>query len=272
MEIKYGPEIEDARSFLSNLSGDKKITFVTTSNRGPYVEKQGESPKSTQLARHLAQKLKERGVDVELIDASKLKIYNCLGCVSEVNGNHCGSKDSNVKDKEKNPNGLLRCWASHDFEDDELWKISKSMYESQAIVFFGSQRWGNVNAIYQKVIERLDWIESMHTTMGEKNSVAGIKAGMILIGQNWRVAETLEIQKEVLQFFGFKTPPELFIGWQYTRDVYDESEASYKNAPNTFEQAWNMPVYRWEKEEKAEATSESKFYTFKEFLNEISKL
>lgn len=272
MEVKYGPEIEDARAFLTALSPFKKVTFVTTSNRGEYVSKKGESPKSTQLAENLAQKLKERGVKVEVIDASKLKIYNCLGCVSEVNGNHCGTKDSEVKDKDKNPNGLLRCWASHDYEDDELWKISKSMYESQAIIFFGSQRWGNVNAIYQKVIERLDWIESQHTTMGEKNSVSEIQAGMILIGQNWRVAETLDVQKQVLDFFGFKTSDELFLGWQYTRDVYDESEASYKNAPDTFSQAWNVPIYKWDKNQKEENQSERVFYTFKEFLNEISKI
>ena len=110
MEVKYGPEIEGIRSFLDTLSRHKKVTFVTTSTRSPYVEKKGESPKSSQLARHLAQKLKERGVNVEIFDAAKLKIYECLGCVSEVNGNHCGSIDSKLDDKEKNPNGLLRCW------------------------------------------------------------------------------------------------------------------------------------------------------------------
>lgn len=268
MEVKYGPEIEDIRSFLDTLSRHKKVTFVTTSTRSPYVEKKGESPKSSQLARHLAQKLKERGVNVEVFDAAKLKIYECLGCVSEVNGNHCGSIDSKLDDKEKNPNGLLRCWASHDFEDDELWKISKSLYESQAIIFFGSQRWGGVNSVYQKLIERLDWIENMHASMGEKNSVEKIQAGLVLIGQNWRVQESLELQRKVLEFFGFLVPEELYIGWQYTRDVYDESPQSYKNAPDTFEQAWNMPIFKWQKEEP----NESKFLTFRDFLNEIAKL
>lgn len=268
MEIKYGPEIEDIRGLLSKLSAHKKVTFVTTSNRSPYVEEKGESPKSSQLAKHIQRKLEERGIKVELIDAAKLTIHNCLGCVSEINGNHCGSKDSEVKDKEKNPNGLLRCWASHDFDDDELWKISKSLFESQAIIFFGSQRWGNVNAIYQKLIERLDWIENMHSCYGDKNSVSEIEAGLVLIGQNWRVRESLEVQQKVLEFFGFKTPSELFLGWQYTRDIYDESEQSYLNAPNTFEQSWNMKIFRWSKEE----TSENRFWTFKEFLYEIDNL
>jgi len=277
IEIKYGPEIEDLRRFMEVLSVHKKVVFVTTSSRSPYVEKFGESPKSSQLARHIAQRLKEKGVDVEVIDAAKLNIHNCLGCVSEIHGNHCGVKESKLKDEEKNPNGLLRCWASHDFKDDELWKISKSIYESQAVIFFGSQRWGSVNAVYQKIIERLDWIENMHTTLGEDNSVKDIQAGLVVIGQNWRVLDSLETQKKTLEYFGFQTPDPLFIGWQYTRDVDDESKESYKNAPNTFEQAWNMKLFRWEKPKGTELSSEkdvkeSQFLTFNDFLGKIKSL
>lgn len=199
-----------------------------------------------------------------------------MGCVSEIHGNHCGVKESAVKDKEKNPTGNLRCWASHDFDDDELYKIVNSLYDSQAIIFFGSQRWGSVNAIYQRLIERLDWIENMHSTLGEKNTVKGIQAGLIVIGQNWKVAESLETQKKVLEFFGFDTPEDLFIGWQYTRDANDESPESYKNAPDTFEMSWNMPLYHWEKKEGTELSVEKNegetFRTFNEFISEIKKL
>ena len=199
-----------------------------------------------------------------------------MGCVSEIHGNHCGVKEAAVKDKEKNPTGNLRCWASHDFEDDELYKIVNSLYDSQAIIFFGSQRWGSVNAIYQRLIERLDWIENMHTTLGEKNTVEGIQAGLIVIGQNWKVEESLDTQKKVLEFFGFDVPEELFIGWQYTRDANDESPESYKNAPDTFEISWNMPLYHWEKEEGTELSVEKNesetFKTFNEFISEIKKL
>ena len=276
MEIKYGPEIEDIGRFLDKLTPHKKVTFVTTSTRSPYVEKNGESPKSNQLAMHLAEKLRSRGPKVEVINAAKLKIHDCMGCVSEIHGNHCGVKEAAVKDKEKNPTGNLRCWASHDFEDDELYKIVNSLYDSQAIIFFGSQRWGSVNAIYQRLIERLDWIENMHTTLGEKNTVEGIQAGLIVIGQNWKVEESLDTQKKVLEFFGFDVPEELFIGWQYTRDANDESPESYKNAPDTFEISWNMPLYHWEKEEGTELSVEKNesetFKTFNEFISEIKKL
>ena len=276
MEIKYGPEIEDIGRFLDKLTPHKKVTFVTTSTRSPYVEKNGESPKSNQLAMHLAEKLRSRGPKVEVINAAKLKIHDCMGCVSEIHGNHCGVKEAAVKDKEKNPTGNLRCWASHDFEDDELYKIVNSLYDSQAIIFFGSQRWGSVNAIYQRLIERLDWIENMHTTLGEKNTVEGIQAGLIVIGQNWKVEESLDTQKKVLEFFGFDVPEELFIGWQYTRDANDESPESYKNAPDTFEISWNMPLYHWEKEEGTELSVEKNesetFKTFNEFISKIKKL
>lgn len=243
LQVAYGPEVINIYPFLNALSTMKKVLFVTTSNRSPYVEKQGEVAKSSQLARHFQELLEQRGVEVQMIDAAKLNIHNCLGCVSELHGNQCGAKASKVKDKKKNPTGNLRCWASHDFEDDELWKIVTPLYESDAVVFFSSQRWGNANAIYQKLIERLDWIENMHFSMEEPSTIRGKKAGFVLIGQNWRVKESVDMQREVLEFYGFEVPAELFMGWQFTRDVFDESEKSYKEAPERFEQSWNMHLY-----------------------------
>jgi multimeric flavodoxin WrbA len=279
IDVKYGFEIEDVRRFIEKLTPCKKVTFITTSSRSPYVEKFGESPKSSQLARNLAEKLKQRDIKVEIIDAAKLNIHNCLGCVSEIHGNNCGVKESAVKDDVKNPHGHLRCWASHDFEDDELYKIANAIYDSQAVVFFGSQRWGSVNAIYQKVIERLDWIENMHTTLGEKSTVENIMMGLVVIGQNWQVDQSLTTQKKVLEFFGFQVPEELFMGWQYTRDSNDESPESYKASPDAFEVAWNTPVFHWEKEKGTELSNEKQpnesdatFRTFNEFINEIKSI
>jgi len=274
IDVKYGPEIQDVSNFLRELSGLKKVTFVTTSNRSPYVEKTyGEVAKSTQLANSLAQNLRKRGVKVSVLDAAKMKIYNSLGCVSEIKGNLCGVKKSLVKDKEKNPHGHLRCWASHDFEDDELWKITNELFESQAIIFFGSQRWGNVNAVYQKLIERLDWLESRWTTLGEDNIIKDTKAGLVLLGQNWRVKETLEVQREVLKFYGFRVPDSLFLGWQYTRDVNDESEQSYANSASTFEKSWGVKLVSDKEQEEFNLSesedSDNDFLTFLEFISNI---
>jgi len=278
IDVKYGFEIEDVRRFIEKLTPCKKVVFITTSSRSPYVEKFGESPKSSQLARSLAEKLKQRDIKVEVIDAAKLNIHNCLGCVSELHGNNCGAKESAIKDDIKNPHGHLRCWASHDFEDDELYKIANAIYDSQAVVFFGSQRWGSVNAIYQKVIERLDWMENMHSTLGEKSTIDNIMAGLVVIGQNWQVDQSLTTQKKVLEFFGFQVPDELFMGWQYTRDSNEESPESYRDAVDTFEVAWNTPLFHWEKEKGTELSTDEKpnesqtFRTFNEFVNEVKKI
>jgi multimeric flavodoxin WrbA len=278
IDVKYGFEIENIRGFIEKLTPCKKVVFITTSSRSPYVEKFGESPKSSQLARNLAEKLKQRDVKVEIIDAAKLNIHNCLGCVSEVHGNNCGVKESAVKDDVKNPHGHLRCWASHDFKDDELYKIANAIYDSQAVIFFGSQRWGSVNAIYQKVIERLDWMENMHSTLGEKSTIDNIMAGLVVIGQNWQVDQSLTTQRKVLEFFGFQVPEELYMGWQYTRDVNDESPESYRNAVDTFEISWNTPLFHWEKEKGTELSNDVKpnesqsFRTFNEFINKTKSI
>jgi len=272
LQVGYGPEVINLYPFINTLSKLRKVLFVTTSNRSPFVAKQGEKAKSTQLAEHLAGIIARKGAEVEVIDASALNIYNCLGCVSELHGNMCGSKASSVKDKEKNPTGNLRCWASHDFEDDELWKIVNPLYKSDAVIFFSSQRWGTANAIYQKLIERLDWIENMHYSMGEESTISGKKAGFVLIGQNWRVEESVNMQREVLEFYGFDTPPELFMGWQFTRDILDESEESYKEAPYTFEQSWSLQLYIPEIKHGEEPAKEPKSFKVKgfgDFLNQL---
>jgi multimeric flavodoxin WrbA len=270
IKVSYGTEISDIGDLIKTLSNDKKVTFITTSSRSEYILKKGETAKSSQLANSVAEALRKRKIEVEVIDATDLKIYNCLGCVSEQHGNHCGVKEASVKDKNKNPNGLLRCWASHDYKDDELWRISKSIFESQSVVFFASQRWGSVNAMYQKIIERLDWMENLHTTLGEKNHIKNIKAGLVLIGQNWRVKESLELQKSVLEFFGFDVRDEIFIGWQYTRETLDETSESYKNAPGFFEKSWNMVLQKWKKKESEKLSSEKKVSESKRNVDNFS--
>ena len=64
-----------------------RIVFLTTSNR--WVGDK-ELPKSSQLAQELRDKLK----NCEVIDVSKLKIFPCEGNVSKNGGNNCGIKES----------------------------------------------------------------------------------------------------------------------------------------------------------------------------------
>jgi multimeric flavodoxin WrbA len=211
----------------SHLKG-KRVLIITTSTRW---EGEKEKPKSTLLAEELAKKIEGY---VEIVDASKLHIYQCEGNVSNGSGNSCGVKDSILKDGEKNPSGHHRCWASINHSDDELWKVSKPLLKSDVILFFVSVRWGSANAVYQKVIERLNWLENRHTTLGEENIIKNKEVGIIAIGHNWNGGNVVELQKQVLSFYGFQVPDILSFNWQWTSDPNDESQKGYKEEKSTF--------------------------------------
>jgi multimeric flavodoxin WrbA len=213
---------------IDYLTKKNKVLLVCTSNRPETSE---EVAKSTRLAQYIQTRLAEK---CTLIDASRLTIHDCTGHVSFSECNDCGIKKVALKDKEKNPTGYHRCWTSFYSEDDELWKITKVLFESDAVVFFGSVRWGQANGVYQRLIERLTWIENRHATLGESNIVKDIDAGIILTGQNWYGEQVLHTQKDVLKFFGFKVPGALSWNWQFLRNSKDESQESYKKALPAF--------------------------------------
>ena len=216
---------------IKYLQTKKKVLLIGTSNR--WVGHKDDESKSTKLAKLVCERL---GSDkCEFIDASKLNIFVCEGNVSSKWGNHCGEKGALLKDKDKNPSGHHRCWASINNKSDELWKITKPLFESDTVLFFTSIRWGQTNSIYQKLIERLTWIENRHSTLGEANIVKNIDAGVIAIGQNWNGKDVTQTQKHVLEFYGFNTPQELFWNWQYTDDARDETKKSYSKAIKIFD-------------------------------------
>ena len=226
VDTRFKKQLEKAVKYL-NRKG--KVLILTTSNRGDLSSKDGKDrPKSTRIAEVMQRSL--GGDKCTVIDVSKLKIYNCEGNVSSKDGNNCGVRAAALKDKEKNPSGDLRCWASYNNADDELWRIATPLLECNVVVFMGSIRWGQANAIYQKLIERLNWIENRHVTLGERNIVKDIESGFVFIGQNWNGAEVVKLQKEVHELYGFKPVNQLYFNWQYTDDMYDESKDSYKDA------------------------------------------
>lgn len=224
-DTKFMKQLEKATKYLDTKN---KVLLLTTSNRSNYnIVELGDEPKSTRIARKIQESL---GSKCTLVDVSKLKIYNCEGNVSAKDGNNCGVRGSKLKDPKKNPSGQLRCWASFNNEDDELWKVVTPLLECDVVVFLGSVRWGQTNAIYQKLIERLDWIENRWTTLGERNIVEGIESGFIFIGQNWNGSDVVKLQKQVHEYYGFTPVNELYFNWQYTMDADDESKDSYKDA------------------------------------------
>ena len=198
----------------------KKILFLTTSNRWSGDK---ELPKSSIIADELKKKLPE----IEIINVAKLKIYPCEGNVSTKRGNTCGLKEALLKDKEKNPHNIIRCWASLNNKSDEMYKVANAIYESDIVIFFGSVRWGKMNAIYASLIERLTWIENRHRTLGESKLLKNKEVGIVAVGHNWRGAEVVKLEQEILETFGFNITPQLSFNWQWTKDIYDESKKGY---------------------------------------------
>lgn len=236
---KNDPHYKMLVKTIEFLESKEKVLFLTTSNRGEWAIKElKEEPKSTKLAKAIQTYLGKSKCN--LIEVPELKIYPCEGNVSHAEGNSCGGGKAVLKDKEKNPSGDHRCWRSINNPDDELWKISKELLEADAVVFFGSIRWGQMNAQYQNLIERLTWLENRHTTLGEDNILKNISAGIIAIGQNWRGAEVIDVQKQVLSFFGFEVKDELSWNWQYTTNPKDETSASYKKAFGKFKDTFEI--------------------------------
>ena len=221
------------------LEAKEKVLFLTTSNRGGWAIKElDEEPKSTKLAKAIQSYLGKS--KCTLIEVPDLKIYACEGNVSHNRGNDCGVSKAKLKDKDKNPTGNHRCWRSINNPDDELWKISKELFESDCVVFFGSIRWGQMNAQYQNLIERLTWLENRHSTLGETNILKDTSCGLIVTGQNWRGKEVVDVQKQVLSFFGFDVKDELSWNWQYTMNAKDETKESYKKSGKKFKDTFDL--------------------------------
>jgi multimeric flavodoxin WrbA len=236
-KLEYQQKLDLLLSYLKNK---KKILFLTCSNRTKGIPGVvDETPKSTALAYKL-QELLENYTEVELIEIPELKILPCEGNVSRYDGNSCGPMKSQLKDKNKNPTGHHRCWASVNDLSDELWKVTKPMFESDAVIFFASVRWGQANMFYQKLIERLTWIENRHSTFNEENVIKNIDAGFICIGQNWNGETVVNTQKEVLKFYGFNVPDIMSFNWQYTDMSTDESQSSYEEARPAFLHVFNV--------------------------------
>ena len=222
--------MSDFQTTIQYLKTKKRPLLLTTSNR--WNEQGGEKPKSTLLAYKIASLVP----GTRVIEVPLLNIYPCEGNVSTKDGNTCGVKKAKLGNAEKNPTGHHRCWASINNPDDELWKISKELLTSDAVIFFGSVRWGQMNSIYQTLIERLTWLENRHSTLGEDNILSAIDAGIVAVGHNWRGKEIVETQKEVLGFFGFSVKDELCWNWQFMNDPENESDSLYRKAHTKFEQ------------------------------------
>ncbi len=205
------------KNTIKELGKYKKVLLLTCSNRGEEVSKT-QLPKSSILARVIHNNLDNSTI----IDVTKLKIYPCEGNVSRMEGNVCGIKEALLDDPEKNPSGYHRCWASVHNPDDELWKISKELFESDCVVFFASVRWGAANMFYQKLIERLNWINNRFIPYGEENIIKNISSGFIIVGQHQYGDDIAELQYNNHEYYGFDVNKELYWNWNAENIEYDD--------------------------------------------------
>jgi hypothetical protein len=125
------------KSTLKHLKKQNKVLLLTCSNRFNWDDNNIDIPKSTIIGNYLKEELGDKAV---LIDVPELNIVSCEGNVSRKDGNSCGIKKALLNNKTKNPSGFHRCWASFNNKSDELWKISKELFASDAVVFFSSVR------------------------------------------------------------------------------------------------------------------------------------
>jgi hypothetical protein len=205
------------KNTIKELEKYKKVLLLTCSNRGEEVSKT-QLPKSSILARVIHNNLDNSTI----IDVTKLKIYPCEGNVSRMDGNVCGIKEALLDDPEKNPSGYHRCWASVHNPDDELWKVSKELFESDCVVFFASVRWGAANMFYQKLIERLNWINNRFIPYGEENIIKDISSGFIIIGQHKYGDDITELQYNNHEYYGFDVNKELYWNWNAEDIEFDD--------------------------------------------------
>ena len=222
---------------ITELDKLDKVLLLACSNRYNWDENNIDIPKSTIIAMIIQEALGDKAV---LIDVPELTIHPCEGNVSRKDGNSCGVKKALLKDDKKNPSGLHRCWASLNEKDDELWRISKELFESNAVIFFTSIRWGQASMFYQKLIERLTWLENRHSTLGESNVIKDIQSGFICTGQNWHGLDVVDTQRKVHYFYGFKPNDKFYWNWQYTNKSTDETQASYKDSFGAFAKKFGL--------------------------------
>jgi hypothetical protein len=226
--------IDSCSRLIRYLESKNDILLLTTSTR--YRKHTWDVPKTTQLALRIRDDLKQKRKRVTLLDVAKLKIHVCEGNISGKRGNDCGVLEAKLPDRSKNPTGQHRCWASINNKDDQLYEVSRELFKSRVVVFFVSVRWGQTNSVYQRLFERLSWIENRVSSLGERPipQLQKLEAGIVLFGQNWNDEQVLKTQKQNFRWFGWKTPGVLSFNWQYTRDAEEESPESYLEAVEEF--------------------------------------
>ena len=75
---------------------------------------------------------------------------------------------------------------------------------------------------YQKLMERLNWINNRFTPGDESNVIKDTSSGFICIGQHYYTDKITELQNNVHDYFGFKVNEDLYWWWNAEDKEFDE--------------------------------------------------
>jgi hypothetical protein len=75
---------------------------------------------------------------------------------------------------------------------------------------------------YQKLIERLNWINNRFIPYGEENIIKNISSGFIIVGQHEYGDDIAELQYNNHEYYGFEVNKELYWNWSAEDIEYDD--------------------------------------------------
>jgi hypothetical protein len=105
-------------------------------------------------------------------------------------------------------------------------------------MFFSSVRWGAANMFYQKLIERLNWINNRYIPYGESNIIKDTTSGFICVGQHSYAEQICQLQYNNHKYYGFDADEDLYWFWKAEDINYnDETLQGYlESYPEFFEE------------------------------------
>jgi multimeric flavodoxin WrbA len=199
--------------FVTAAPAALKILGISTSTS----DYEDETSKSKLTLKRVLSSFRGRGHEAKLIEAEKLHIVDNLGCYSH-EGKGCADPKA----------GKYRCWAHHNSVEnpdkyggvDEMPEIYDGIEWADVVIFATPVRWMSHSSLLQRIIERMNTLENRKTVYGEEAPCAGKKAGVIVIGHNYKADQVCSHLAEVLGWFDFDVAGRLY--WSAVDDIASE--------------------------------------------------
>ena len=150
----------------------------------------------------------------------------------------CSNRGEEISESQLPKSSILAKVIQQNVPNSErLWKVSKKLFESDCVIFFASVRWGAANMFYQKLIERLNWINNRYIPYGESNIIKDIDSGFIVVGQHVYGDKVCELQQSNHEYYGFNINKKLYWNWNAEEGSFDDEtlQGYIESYPNFFE-------------------------------------